>query len=221
MRKDIVLGAMVSALILGSVFASSFFFPSRIEMPATIKPPSNLNHDRIEIDLDEPDQAPDANDMTDHREQQESLTPIKAPDVPQPIPVGAQVQPLQPTPVGDPGEVALNAIPVSPGRAGPRTIGEIIDTVNLDRKPTPRAQIPPQYPFELRSAGVEGEVLVEFIVDTEGNVRNPTVVRSTQREFEPAALQAIAKWKFRPGRKGGQVVNAGRVQQLFTFHIND
>lgn len=221
MRKDIVLGAMVSALILGSVFASSFFFPERIEIPATIKPPPTLPpppKDHIEVELDDP---ANADDPADDRNQQESLTPVKAPDVPQPIPVGAQVQPLQPAPVGDPGDLVVNAIPTSPGRPGPRTGADIIDNSLLDRKPTPRAQIPPQYPFELRSAGIEGEVVVEFVVDTNGQVRNPVVVRSTQREFEAAALQAIAKWTFRPGRKGGRIVNAGRVQQLFTFRINE
>jgi protein TonB len=73
----------------------------------------------------------------------------------------------------------------------------------------------------MRRAGIEGEVLVEFIVDTNGNVRNPFVVRSTQREFEAAAIQAISKWKFRPGRRGGRDVNTGRVQQPFSFKINE
>ena len=45
-------------------------------------------------------------------------------------------------------------------------------------------------------------------------------VRSSQREFEQPAMQAVLKWQFRPGRKGGRAVNT-RVQQVITFNLNE
>ena len=51
----------------------------------------------------------------------------------------------------------------------------------LDRTPTPRFQARPQYPAELRSVSVEGEVVVDFIVDANGDVRNARSLRSTLR----------------------------------------
>jgi protein TonB len=67
---------------------------------------------------------------------------------------------------------------------------------------------------------VTGEVLVEFICDTEGNVRDVRVVKSTRSEFESAAIEAVSRLKFRPGRKGGRPVNA-RIQQPIVFSITD
>ncbi len=43
---------------------------------------------------------------------------------------------------------------------------------NLDSLPAPRLQARPIYPYNLRRLGFGGEVLVEFIVDREGNVRD-------------------------------------------------
>jgi hypothetical protein len=43
---------------------------------------------------------------------------------------------------------------------------------NLDSLPAPRLQARPVYPFNLRRLGFSGEVLVDFIVDREGNVRD-------------------------------------------------
>jgi protein TonB len=72
----------------------------------------------------------------------------------------------------------------------------------------------------MRRAGITGEVLVEFIVDANGDVRNAYAVRSTQREFETAAVQAVSKWKFRPGKRGGKAVNT-RMQQPISFSLNE
>ena len=62
--------------------------------------------------------------------------------------------------------------------------------------------------------------IVEFIVDSKGDARNAFAVRSTKREFEQSAVQAVNKWKFRPGRKGGRAVNT-RMQIPIVFKLND
>jgi len=66
---------------------------------------------------------------------------------------------------------------------------------------------PPEYPYELKRQGIEGVAVLEFIVDDKGDVRDVNVVSSTHREFESPAVQAVQKWKFSPGRKGGKAVN--------------
>jgi len=96
----------------------------------------------------------------------------------------------------------------------------VFDISKLDQIPQARFRTPPQYPFEMRRAGIAGEVLVEFLVDTEGDVQNAFAARSSQKEFEAAAVQAVMKWKFRPGRKSGQNV-VTRMQVPIVFTLNE
>ena len=65
-----------------------------------------------------------------------------------------------------------------------------------------------------------GTVVVEFIINTDGDVIQSQIVRSSHREFEMPALQAVQKWKFKPGRKGGRVVNV-RASQLLEFNATE
>ena len=118
---------------------------------------------------------------------------------------------------------------------------EVFDISRLDRAPAPRFQTPPQYPFELRNAGVEGDVVVDFIVDANGVVRNARAIRSSlkgdrvvknegsttingvdmpegARLLEAAAVEAVGKWKFNAGQKGGRDVNTHmQVPIVFTL----
>jgi RNA polymerase sigma factor (sigma-70 family) len=85
---------------------------------------------------------------------------------------------------------------------------EVINTSQLDRQPIPLIQDPPEYAFEAKRAGIKGEVLVDFTVDENGDVRNATAIESSTRMFEQSALLAVGKWKFRPGIKAGRPVSA-------------
>ena len=96
---------------------------------------------------------------------------------------------------------------------------QVYEISQLDQTPVPRFQARPQYPFEMRKAGISGEVVVDFIVDVEGNVQNAYALRSSRQEFEAAAVQAVSKWKFKPGRKGGQDV-ATHMQVPIVFTLN-
>ena len=64
------------------------------------------------------------------------------------------------------------------------------------------------YPRAMQQAGIQGSVLLEFIIDTEGHVprRSVRVVKSTHGAFDFAALSMVAKCLFRPGRVRGQPV---------------
>lgn len=92
-------------------------------------------------------------------------------------------------------------------QAAKRKAGGVFDISMLDHTPVARFQARPQYPFEMRRAGINGEVVVDFVVDTNGDVTDAYALRSSRKEFEAAAVQAVSKWKFKPGRKGGQDVN--------------
>jgi TonB family protein len=73
----------------------------------------------------------------------------------------------------------------------------------LDIAPAPIDQIRPVYPSDLKNAGVSGHVIVDFIVDDQGNVLNASASGATRPEFENPAVQAVSQWVFRPGAKNG------------------
>lgn len=64
------------------------------------------------------------------------------------------------------------------------------------------------YPSRCKRAGIEGRVTVQFIVNTQGEVENPKVIRGIGGGCDQAAVEAIKKYaKFKPGRQRGKAVN--------------
>ena len=96
--------------------------------------------------------------------------------------------------------------------------GPLLDPRELDLPPRPTKQAPPLYPAELRSFRITGKVIVSFIIDRTGGVRDPRIVNSTHSAFEAPALAAIAEWRFEPGRKSGAAVNT-RVALPIMFEL--
>ena len=50
-------------------------------------------------------------------------------------------------------------------------------------------------------------MVLSIIVDTEGHAKDIHVVKSLGMGLDEKAMEAVAKWKFKPGTKGGQAVN--------------
>jgi protein TonB len=83
---------------------------------------------------------------------------------------------------------------------------DAFDVADLEKRPEVVSQAAPTYPPELRKAKVEGMVTVVFVLNEEGRVEEPRVESSSRPEFEKPALEAIRKWRFRPGMKDGRSV---------------
>jgi periplasmic protein TonB len=76
------------------------------------------------------------------------------------------------------------------------------------RVPVVVTRVEPEYPPELRHAGVQGVVEISGTVPKEGGVlRNPRVVRSDDARLEPFALAAVSRWIWTPGMQDGQAVD--------------
>ena len=116
------------------------------------------------------------------------------------------------------GKFVSIPVNIQHGRPDTSNIKNLFNPSELDRVPEPIVQTQPGYPFELKRAGIDGRVRVGFIVDSQGNVILPYIVSSTNRGFERAAIEALQKWKFRPGMKNGRKVNT-RVEQPITFNV--
>lgn len=75
---------------------------------------------------------------------------------------------------------------------------------------TPLAQAEPKFPIALVRSLRTGQVQVRFTVLTDGSVSEATVVNSTHARLNPAALAAVAQWRFAPVHKPQQgVVDLG------------
>jgi TonB family protein len=78
----------------------------------------------------------------------------------------------------------------------------------------------PRYPEALKQANVQGEVLVQFVVDTTGraDMRTFKVLRSTDFGFTFAVRDVLPRMKFNPAELRGAKVRQ-MVQQPFTFAL--
>jgi periplasmic protein TonB len=103
----------------------------------------------------------------------------------------------------------------------PTASGEqIYNLGELDQTPKPKGRrTNPLFPFELKKNGIDGNVVVRFVVDTEGKVRDIEVVQANHPDFADAAVTAVAQWKFIPGMKDGRAVNT-RMRIPIGFHLH-
>ena len=81
--------------------------------------------------------------------------------------------------------------------------------------------ISPRYPDMLRQAGVEGEVLAQFVVDADGRYEPGSfkVLKSSHELFTQAVKNALPNMRFYPAEVGGKKVKQ-LVQQPFTFSLS-
>ncbi len=75
------------------------------------------------------------------------------------------------------------------------------------------------YPPLALQAGIEGRVIVQFIIDKNGQVLHPTVIRGIGGGCDEEAVRAVLKAKFQPGLQRGRPV-AVRYTLPITFRIN-
>ncbi|MCI0408560.1 MAG: energy transducer TonB [Acidobacteria bacterium] len=73
------------------------------------------------------------------------------------------------------------------------------------RPPRKLLHVPPSYPAAARLARIEGDVVLEALIDPQGNVVNLVVVRSVPL-LDPSALDAVRQWKYQPTRLNGVTV---------------
>lgn len=68
----------------------------------------------------------------------------------------------------------------------------------------------PEYPRQALREGVEGTVLLELLVDTDGHVLRVHVLRSSgdRRLDDAARTQVLANWRFQPAVRDGHPVQA-------------
>ena len=89
--------------------------------------------------------------------------------------------------------------------------------VAVDKPPSPRRRIKPEYPQGARERGEEGDVSLELDVSADGTGGAVRVVASCGfPELEQAAIQAVKRARFEPARRGSaKVPSSARLTLTF------
>ncbi len=221
MTRDLIIGLLVSVSLHAAFFGWEVLFPEE-EVVAAAVIEEEFTIELMEMPPLEPEPEEIFEEETTEAVEEIEFAPPMQADVPSVNVESAFVQKLQPPP--PPGLDRPTGVISIPKTSATRAIGkgmkDLFDLKNLDQQPVPRFQSKPNYPFEMRRAGIEGQVMVGFIVDSRGTVREAYPMSSTHREFEASAIQAVSKWRFRPGKKGGRAVNT-RMQVPIVFSITE
>jgi protein TonB len=76
-------------------------------------------------------------------------------------------------------------------------------------------EVPPIYPPLAKPARIQGNVVIDSVMDTQGHVTQMKVVSGSPLLVE-AAERALAQWKYQPTLLNGQPV---AVDMLVTLHF--
>ncbi len=101
-----------------------------------------------------------------------------------------------------------------------KSAGEVIGlAVSKSVEEAPNTQRP-RYPDILRSAGVEGVVIVQFVVNEDGSADTSSlkVLRSTHALFQAAVRSAMPNMRFAPAMVKGRPVRQ-LIEQTFEFNV--
>jgi protein TonB len=84
----------------------------------------------------------------------------------------------------------------------------------------PIVKVAPQYPRRAQTRGIEGFVLLEYIVTKTGAVRDPVVIDAKPPGiFNRAAINAALKYKYKPKVVNGEPIDVAGVKTRITFEM--
>jgi protein TonB len=72
--------------------------------------------------------------------------------------------------------------------------------------PSVVSKVEPEYSEEARKAKWQGTVVLQLVVDEHGLPQQMKVTRSLGMGLDQKAIEAVAKWRFKPGMKDGKAV---------------
>jgi len=97
----------------------------------------------------------------------------------------------------------------APKPDGPLRVGGDVKAPIVTRR------VQPNYTEVARKGRIQGIVIVEAIIDKDGNVDHVKVLKGLPMGLSEEAESAVKKWKFRPGTLGGQPVDV-----IFNLTVN-
>ncbi|QGJ68836.1 Hypothetical protein PBC10988_5000 [Planctomycetales bacterium 10988] len=100
-------------------------------------------------------------------------------------------------PLAGKAKVDIQAIPILESVASQKQTGALA-------KPAINYRPPPEYPSNLLARGIEGQVIIKALIDTEGRISKTEVFQSSgYPEMDQAALNGVKTWRGEPAKRGG------------------
>jgi protein TonB len=121
--------------------------------------------------------------------------------VPEPV-----LEPVAPVAVAEPAPVPAEIISAPPQKAAPPLM--VTDIAGLDNTDfNPLYNPKPAYPALARAAGIEGEVVVELIIEKDGRVKQFSILSTSgHQQFALETSKVIRHWRFPVPRLHGEPV---------------
>jgi TonB family protein len=117
--------------------------------------------------------------------------------------------------------VAVQASRIGAGPATAQAAPQRVRVGGNIKVPTKTHHVNPVYPQSMREAGREGQVAIDAIIDTEGNVQAARVLGAhVHPDFAAAALDAVRQWQFTPTLLNGSPVEV-RMRVTIDFRLDD
>jgi protein TonB len=82
------------------------------------------------------------------------------------------------------------------------------------RVPQVVTKVPPTYPAAAKDANIQGVVILEIVIDSDGSVKEGRVLRSIPL-LDQAALEAVSQWTYQP-----TLLNGVPVEVIVTVTVN-
>lgn len=98
----------------------------------------------------------------------------------------------------------LDAPPAPMTHAAP--LEEKIYEVHEVKAPVLLHRHTPEYPQRLIKTGLKALVVVRCVIDRNGRVRDPQIIRPDLPPFNAAVIEAVQRWRYTPGSRNGVAV---------------
>jgi protein TonB len=226
-RRDVkgtIMGMFGSTIFQAAVMTAAVYATMGVAQEIT----GEVDIDTIMLQLDEPEQQPEEQPEEEPPPVVTSLNPppkgfqvLTAPvDIPTEIPpvnLEQRFDPRDYSGVGVEGGVFQGV----EGGTGPVVdLAQVFAEAVVDEVPERISCPPVDYPRMMQQANIQGQVLLQFVVETDGHVKddNIEILSSSHRAFEGPAKDMISKCLFRPGRVRASPVRV-LVQMPIVFNL--
>jgi protein TonB len=138
------------------------------------------------------------------RRQLTRRVPVPDPTPDEPEPIREPEPEIQPEPLPPDVEFVIG-VPEPPPPSGPLLagVGDVTNPVLV-----PESKIEPEYPELARVARLEGNVILQAIIHSDGTVGDVEVLRTNRPNmgFEDSAVEAVKQWRYKPAMQNGRPV---------------